>query len=582
MRKTVIIAMLVLAVIFNACKSVKDAVRLEESLREINELSFEKRAEFDYIFVEALKQKMIGNQQRAVSLLSTCLEMDPNSTASMYELANIHIGNSDFTSASLLLERAVDIDNTNKWYKLLLARVYQQLNKNEKAIALFDQLLAKEPDNIDYIYMKALTQASQGKYNDAVKTINVLENKIGVNEQLSMLKQQILHDSGDDKAILAEIQKLINDNPGEARYYGMLADAYLEQGDKANALKNYEKVLQMDPNNGIVHFSLSNYYMEIGDDVRAFDHLLKGFASKEVDAETKMQLILLCMERREEYKITDEKVEELIKILVGTNPDDFRVYTIYADFLIRQKRYDEARTQLGETMKMGVKDYILWEQLLYLDNQLEDWQAMYKHTREGIEVFPNLPQMYFFHALACVQLEKYDEAIQISEEGLMYVVDDPEMGGQLAFIKGEVYYKQGKLDQAFKIFDEALQKYPANYVGMNNYAYYLSLANTDLDKAERLILQVIEKLPDNSTYLDTYAWVLFKKKDYSLARFYQEAALKKDTENNPTLLEHYGDILIMLNRTDEAVTYWQKAKELGGNSETLDKKIAAKQYIEEE
>lgn len=581
MKKISIVILIVSAVIFNACKSTKDAVRLEETLKEINELSFEKRAEFDYIFVEALKQKMIGNQQRAVALLSTCLEMDPNSSAAMYELANMHINNNDFTSASLLLERAVKTDNTNKWYKLLLARVYQQLNKNEDAIVLLDQLITEEPDNVDYIYMKALAQATLGKFNDAVKTINVLESKVGVNEQLTMIKQKILQDSGNNKAALSEIQKLIDENPAEARYYGILADAYLDMGDKENALKNYQKVLQLDPTNGLAQFSLSNYYMETGDEARAFEYLINGFASKEVDAETKMQLIYMYMTQSSGFEITDDKLETLIKTLIKTNSDDYRVYTVYADFLVRRKRYEEARAQVQEVIKMGVKDYALWEQMLYLDSELEDWQSLYNHTKEGINIFPNMPQMYFFHAIACQQLEKFDEAIAISEEGLMYVVDDPEMGGQLSFVKGEVLYKQGKIDQAFKVFDEALEKYPGNYVGMNNYAYYLSLENRDLNKAEKLILAVIEKFPDSSTYLDTYAWVLFKKKEYSLALFYQENALKKDPEENPTLLEHYGDILSMLNKTEEAVTYWRKAKELGSDSKTLDKKIAEKKYIED-
>ncbi len=52
----------------------------------VDELAEQKQKEFEYLFVEALKQKMFGNPQKAIQLLSSCLEIDPNSSAAMFEL----------------------------------------------------------------------------------------------------------------------------------------------------------------------------------------------------------------------------------------------------------------------------------------------------------------------------------------------------------------------------------------------------------------------------------------------------------------------------------------------------------------
>ena len=175
----------------------------------------------------------------------------------------------------------------------------------------------------------------------------------------------------------------------------------------------------------------------------------------------------------------------------------------------------------------------------------------------------------------------YNEAATIVEEGLNLVVDNKMLQGQMVFLRGEALYKLNRLDEAFALFDEALTFNQENYIAMNNYAYYLSLANRDLEKAERLSGKVIEHFPDNATYLDTYAWVLFKKKNYSLARFYMETALSHSEEQNPTLIEHYGDILIMLGKTEEALTQWQKALDLGSESKLLKQKISEKKFIEE-
>jgi tetratricopeptide (TPR) repeat protein len=581
MRHSFLYFAIILVLLLPACKSSQKTTTSERDSASVQELPDDKKKEFEYLFVEALKQKMIGNQQRAVSLLSACLEIDPNSAAAMFELANMHVANNDLTSASLLLEKAISINPTNKWYKLLLARIYSQTSKFSESALLYDQLIRIEPENQEYIYMKAMMLASAKKYDESIKVFNDLEKKIGINEHLTLMKEQVYMDAGKIKEAFAEIQRLIEFNPQEPRYYGLLADAYLDQGDNENALKYYKKILEMDPDNGYVHFSLANYYRSENNTELSYHHTSKGFASNVVELETKLQLYLLHTGSREEFKFTDQQIEALINILIESHYDDFRVYTVFAEYLIRNKRFADAREQLINVVELGINDFMVWQQLLYLDNELQDWQGLYDHTKSVIDIFPNQPEFYFFHAIACIQLSKPEEAIAIADEGLMYVVDNPPMAGQLTFIKGESYYKMSRHDEAFRYFDEALKLEPENFIALNNYAYYLSLAERDLEKAERMSAKVVEKFPDNPTYLDTYAWVLFKKENYSLAKFYMETALKNGGNENPTLLDHYGDILFKLDRLEEAVSYWEKAKEFGSDSEILDQKINEKRYIRE-
>ncbi len=383
-----------------------------------------------------------------------------------------------------------------------------------------------------------------------------------------------------DKAFY-EIEKLIKDNPSEPKYYGLLADLYLSQGDSVNALKNYNKILEMDPESGFVHFSLANYYLENNQVEKSFEETKKGFSSKNVELQTKIQLYMMLVSNREESKLTDEKELELINILLEKHPDEFLVYTIQADNLLRNNKLAEGRTALLKALEMETNDYMIWERVLFIDNDLQDWQGLYEHSTKAIELFPNQPNVYLLKSVACIQLEKYDETIAVIDEGMDFIVDNPPLKGQLLMLKGEALYKQNKIDEAFKLFDKSVELSPENYVGLNNYAYYLSLTGRDLDKAERMSGKVIEKFPDNATYLDTYAWVLFKKGDYTLAKFYMEAAIKYGGEDNAVMLEHYGDILFMLNKLEEANQYWEKAKNNGSKSEVLLRKIREKKYIAE-
>lgn len=584
MRQKRFWVLIFLAGLMFSCTGIRKSGSVEGTDSSVNVtpvVSEEKKKEFEYLFIEALKQKMVGNPQKAVSLLSACLEIDPNSSAAMYELANLHILNNDLTSASLLLEKAITLNGTNKWYQLLLAKIYQQTGKNQEAADVFGRLTLMEPENEEFMYMKAVHLAKAGKFDEAIRAYEGLEKKTGLNDQISMSKQGVFLEAGKIKEAFAEIERLISANPGDPRYYGLLADLYKERGDKVNALKYYDKILELDPDNGFVNFSLADYWLSEGDTVQWFQYTKKGFESNGVDLETKLQLYLLHTGSQAVVKLSPEQNGELIGILMEGNSNDFRINSVYAEYLLRNKQSREARDQLLKVVENGINDFSVWEQILYIDNDLQDWPMLFEHGKAAVELFPNQPQFYFFQAIGALQSEKYSEAISVADEGLNYLVDNQLLKGQFLFLKGEAKYKLNQLNEAFVLFDEAITLDPENFIALNNYAYYLSLAGEDLEKAERMSGRVVERFPDNATYLDTYAWVLFKKKNYALAKFYMESALSHSEEENPTLIEHYGDILMMLGNVEEALRNWEKAVSLGSGSKTIKQKIAEKKYIEE-
>jgi tetratricopeptide (TPR) repeat protein len=545
-------------------------------------LNNEKRQmEFDFLFSEALKQRMLGNKQNAVQLFSSCLEIDPKSSAAMYELANIHASNNDFTSAAMLLEKAITCNPENTWYKQSLAQIYQQTRKFEEAAAIYSELLKNDPENQEYLYSKAMMLSSAQKFPEAIEAFRQLEAKTGINDQISVEIQELYLLNKQPEKAIQEIDKLIQSNPSEPRYYGLMADLYQSQGDSENALKYYNKILEIDPESGFVHFSLANYYLQKSEFDKSFEEMVKGFESKNVELQTKLQMYMMMVSDREQSKLTDEREEKLIKILVESYPGEAMVYTVQADYLLRKNQLAEGRDALLKAIDAGNKDYMLWERLMFIDNDMQDWAALEKHSKQAIEMYPNQPNCYLLNGVASIQLEKYDNAISVIDEGYDFIVDNKPLKGQFLMLKGEAVYKKGNLDEAFKLFDRSVDLYPDNFVGLNNYAYYLSLVNRDLDKAERMSAKVIAQFPENGTYLDTYAWVLFKKGNYTLAKFYMESALKYGGENNPVMLEHYGDILFMLNKLSEANQYWEKAIESGATSEVLKRKIKEQKYIGE-
>ena len=119
----------------------------------------------------------------------------------------------------------------------------------------------------------------------------------------------------------------------------------------------------------------------------------------------------------------------------------------------------------------------------------------------------------------------------------------------------------------------------SNIGALNNYAYYLSVERRNLDKAEEMSYKTVKAEPDNATYLDTYAWILFEKGNYAEARLYIDDAMKSDGGKSDVIVEHCGVIFYLSGYGDKALEYWNQALMLGSKSRTLLEKIRMKKYI---
>jgi len=571
----------ILLLLFLSCKVPQQAVKqdVEEESKELSMLTDDQKQQFQYLFIEGIKQRTLGNSDEAIKIFSRCLEMDPYSSASMFDIANIHLLKGDFQSSMMMLERAVTLDSRNEYYQILLAKIYQQNKLYEKAATTFGVLAKLSPDNTDYPLFRAEMYNLAGKPEVAMECYLELEKKWGVNEQVALGKQSIFFKQGKKQEAYHEIEVLIDKFQGETKYYGLLADMYLADSVMDKSLAYYNKVLQYKPEDGFVHFSLCNYYRVAGDFSKSYDHLLKGFNSLNLELEAKIQMYMLLVQA-EDHPLTNDQQFELINILVDDYVDDERPRALLAEYYLNKKQNLEAREQLRLVVEINKGNYAFWERLLFVDNDLSDWKSLSEDSKNAIKYFPEQPILYILDAVAMLQLGNYQEVFALLDSAESNATNNNQVLSQVYTYRAEAYYKQKKYDEAYNWFDKVVKIDPQNYLAMNNYAYYLSLMSIKLDVAEKLSNTVVQNNPNNATYLDTYAWVLFKKKDYQLAKFYMESALSNSTEKNPVLEEHYGDILFFLNEKDKAVEQWKKSLNMGNPSKILPEKIKSIKYFE--
>jgi Tfp pilus assembly protein PilF len=267
------------------------------------------------------------------------------------------------------------------------------------------------------------------------------------------------------------------------------------------------------------------------------------------------------------------RIDSLLKILEEEYPGDYRVRTAKADYFSKLERYEEALLVYDEVLKDQKGNYFIWEQAIFIENMLENNEGVYKRSTEALKYFNDKPLLFLFQGSAAMQLGKNEEAVQSLEKGLKFADNNLPLTVQFYSMLAEAWQNMERHEKSDEYFEKALEIEPENIMILNNYGYYLSLREIELEKAEKMSRITIIAEPDNPTYLDTYAWILHKAGKQEQALEYIERAVRSGGEDDSDILEHYGDILYALERKEEAVKYWKKAMEAGSESEELEEKI---------
>jgi len=526
------------------------------------------------LFIDATKERILGNFRQAITLYHQCLSLNPNHDPSLYELARLYRMQGGVIEALGFAEKAAKIDPENKWYNLLLASLYDQSGQTTKAIRVFEKLHQQNPGDLEFMHQMAMLLMKENRFADAIRVYDKIERISGPDEDIILQKQNLyLLNNQPDKAI-AETERLTQIYPAEGRYYAMLAELYMDLGNYQKAIENLEKIRELDPDNPYIHITLAEYYFKTSQRNLAFEELKKGFENRGLDIEIKLQAIYAFYTSEEIYGEYFHQVEVLANVLEAVYPADIRPHMLKADLYIQAENFREARESFRKVIALDNSRFFIWETLLRINATLQDTIALRDESLEAIQLFPLQPLPYLFAGLAYDQLGDNNQAIKMLNAGKEFVVDDNEMLGEFYLYLGDIYNKTEQFEASDNAFEQALAIDPDNAIALNNYSYYLALRKTRLEEAKRMSARSLEISPNNKHYLDTYGWILYQMGDYEEARTWIEKSIENNASNDAVVLEHLGDVLYKLGEVETALLYWKKALEIGGDvSRFLEKKV---------
>ena len=530
------------------------------------------RLEDEGTAIEGMKYMMMDEPSRALPVFEKLVEMAPDDPASHFMLA----------SALLKLERPADAlphaklayeaEPENAYYIQQLSEVYTSQKKYAESAKLMEVLLKSDPENVQYGVELAAMYIFSDQWDKAIDTYDRMEKAVGVTEEITHQKQQLyLRQNKFEKAI-EEAQKLIAAEPAELNYRLELAELFLANDRIDEAVAPLEEALRLNPDEAQAHVLLADIYRRKGDVEKTNRELQLVFANPNLDAEPKVRVLTGYLTMLKTEKDREEAVN-LAKQLVETHPNEARSYVLYGDLLVKQGKKAEARDIYVKAAKINSSVYEVWGAILQLDGELNQVDSLLEHSEMALEMFPNQGMIWYSNGSAQLMKRNYKRAVSSLEESRR-LVDNPEMKVLINAQLGDAYNGLKDHEKSDAAYELVLKDDPNNDHVLNNYSYFLSLRKEKLDLALQMSERLVLKHPDDPTFLDTHAWVLYVKKDYKKAKQFLEKAVQAPRGVSGTVVEHYGDVLFQLGEREKAVEQWNKAKKMGETSDQLDRKIA--------
>ncbi len=565
------------AVACNSCSLFHGASGNKKSMKETH-LTPEESRQFKSTYYNAEKEKIVGDYDQALTLFKLCITIDPSSAAANFEIADILDGDKHSDSALYFSRRAAELEPQNIWFQDLYAQCLQQKGDFKGVANIYRNIIKNYPDNAEYYAKLGTAEMQAGENEAAIQTFNLMEKKFGFNEDAAMNKIRVYEKIKNYKDAELEIEQLIKINPSVPEYDDMLANLYELQGNSDKAKEMYNKIEAANPHDPMVHLSLADYYRSKRDESNSFRELELAFKEPALDMETKIRILISFYEESDGHDTLMSQGLKLCKLMIDATPDNPIAHNTYGNFLFKNKQLRNARDQYAMSLNEDSSKYSVWSQLLLLDDALNDYKSLAVSSKSALNIFPGYPQLYLENGVANIALKNYNEALSSLNQGLQYVLDDTAMIIQFYTSLGDLYNAIKRYPASDSAYNAVLALDPNNSYVLNNYSYYLSLRDTNLEKAAEMSKKANILAPLNANYEDTYAWICFKMGKYMEAKAWQEGALRDGGDKNANILEHYGDILYSLGEKDKAIKYWQEAVDAGASSTLISKEIRDRQY----
>jgi len=538
--------------------------------------------DYQYVLIEAVKQKNLGNLPEAIRLYDRIIREKPDCAVAYYEAGSIYLVTNQFEQAHRRLSRAYELEPDNEWYTIAYLNALGSLEKFNEAEDILKEKIKEEPEKTEWEFKLALTYFNLGKTGKAIKALEKIEKEKGFSERITLLKASIYESEEKYDLARKEIEKVMFLFPEAIQFRVVAAELCLKSGDTDAAADYYLDILEVDSLNIFALTNLTDYFREKGDFKNSYKYLAKSFGSQQIEVNRKMAILSYYLSDQEQIHSFPKEISTVIEVLADTHPDVSDIRLLAADFYIQAQEYSKAYKHLSRYLELQAGTYNIHMQTIMLANAASLNEELLSSCDKALSLYPDSADIRFFRGIGLYQLEKYEDLIENFQAVSQENYSSGDYASQAKMLVAEAFYRIEDFVRSDSIFEALIASEPDNYMVLNNYSYYLAERGEKLEQAREWSAAVIKNNPENATFLDTYAWVLYKLESFEEAEKYILHALDKGGENDPEINEHAGDIQAALESFEVALSYYQKAILLGGAREELENKIEQLKTREDE
>lgn len=536
-----------------------------------------------YLYLEAEKYYNDYKFPEFHYLMKRAYELDTTNTAAAFRYGVSLFMITDMANIDKplnLMKKHVVAHPEDYKENLIYSDLLSKLNRHEESEERFIDMVRRFPDKQELKSKLANEYITNGKYDEAIKLYDELENAVGFDQHVVIQKIKIYSIKHDTTNIINEATKFLNKYPQEVSSYALLGDIYLQLNKPDSAIAYYNKMEEIDPENGYIHLSKAAYY-QYKNDIENYDkQIYKALINEQVPVDNKLSIMKSFITDRFYENDSSARVDTLFKALILQHPHEADIHRFYGRYLTVKKDFKQAAEEFSYVLDILPTSSEDWKSLMIIHIMNEDYPKAISSAEKALEFNPDSLDLYQYIAPVYAQIKEFDKSLETFNKALG-IVDSTDVitKANIYGSMGDAYFLMTDTIKAFECYEKSLKLNPVNPLILNNYAYFLAVSDKDLDKAEKMSALAVKADPESSTFLDTYAWIYFKKREFKLAKMYMEKALDIDEEKTSDLYEHYGDILFMLGEPENAVKQWEEALKLNPESDLLQRKVKHKTYF---
>ena len=538
-------------------------------------------------FIDAHKAIFEGKKREGEQLLDKSLSLNPENDAAWFLKSQLAKSNRNPKEALEFSEKAYNLDEKNSDYIMAYASNLLEMNRISAAREVLEKGAEIHPKSDEIVSLLSQVYTATGDFEKAKALVYSYKEKAGETHISYYMLYNLYNAEQNSEEALKVLLEADEKIPNTA-WKELIAEEYLKNAKDSLAMVYYNKILEENPSSPSAMFGKMEIERTNGNIAEYFFNLDSYLERKDIPNDKKINYLREVLKTPYFFENYTDEFAESLNTFYNKFSKDTLVGYLAAQFNMVAKKENQAEYILRCLLHYYPNDIGVNYNFISFLYTAQAWGELKTFTGQHLEA-KDLEEMRHTliqtKATAEYFLADYEGAFQTNkllEEYAKKQKDNKLLLDAYASL-GDLAHTLGKNNECYKYYKKALSIDPEFCPVLNNYAWYLATdpKKQDLNKAQQMSKITIQKEAGNSTYLDTYAYILYKRGEIEEEKKYYQQAIAFGTDLTAVIYHHYAQCLYALGEYDLARTQYLNALNAAVNQNDTEELIKIEKEIEE-